>query len=73
MCGEYEAGPWKMQWRKESSNVRKAENLTNCIERLGLDMMLAGHEVFVVTDNTVFERVYYKGHSPSAKLNGIVF
>ena len=66
---EYEAGPWKMQWRKESSNVREAENLTDRIERLGNDTALADHEVFVMTDNTAFEGAYYKGHSPSAKLN----
>jgi hypothetical protein len=70
---EYEAGPWKMQWRKESSNVREAENLTDHIERLGIDTALADHEVFVMTDNTAFEGAYYKGHSPSAKLNNIVF
>ena len=70
---EYEAGPWKMQWRKESSNVREAENLTDRIERLGRDMVLTNHEVFVMTDNTAFEGAYYKGHSPSAKLNDIVF
>ncbi len=70
---EYEAGPWKMQWRKESSNVREAKNLTDRIERLGLDTMFANHEVFIMTDNTAFEGAYYKGHSPSAKLNDIVF
>ncbi len=62
-----------MQWRKESSNVREAENLTNRIERLGNDTALADHEVFVMTDNTAFEGAYYKGHSPSAKLNNIIF
>jgi hypothetical protein len=31
------------------------------------------HEVFVLTDNSVFEGAYYKGHSPSEKLNDIVF
>ncbi len=70
---EYKAGPWKMQWRKESSNIMEAENLTDRIKRLGLDAMLADHEDFVMTDNTVFEGAYYKGHSPSAKLNDIVF
>ena len=69
---EYEAGPWKMQWRKESSNVREAENLTDQIERLGRDTGLTDHEVFVMTDNTAFEGAYYKGHSHSAKLNNIV-
>jgi hypothetical protein len=70
---EYEAGPWKMQWRKESSNVREAKNLADRIERLGRDTVLTNHEVFVMTNNTAFEGVYYKGHSPSAKLNDFVF
>jgi hypothetical protein len=47
---DYEAGPWKMQWRKESSNVREAENLTDRIERLSQESTLFEHEVFVLTD-----------------------
>jgi len=70
---DYEAGPWKMQWRKESSNVREAENLTDRIERLSQESTLFEHKVFVLTDNTTFEGAYYKGHSPSEKLNDIVF
>ena len=73
-CGvEYEAGPWKMQWRKESSNVREAKNLTNRIKRLGSNMVLTNHEVFVMTNNTAFEVAYYKEHPPNAKLNNIIF
>ncbi len=53
--------------------MREAENLTDRIKRLGLDTALTDHEVFVMTDNTAFEGAYYKGHSPSAKLNDIVF
>ena len=70
---DYEAGPWKVQWRKESSNVREAENLTDRIERLSEGGTLFEHEVFVLTDNSAFEGAYYKGHSPSEKLNDIVF
>ena len=70
---EYESGSWRLQWRKESSNVREAENLTDRVERLAGEGKLADHEVFVMTDNTSFEGAYYKGHSPSEKLNDIVF
>jgi len=71
---DYEAGTWKVQWRKESSNVREAENnLTDCVERLSKESQLFEHEVFVLTDNSAFEGAYYKGHSPSEKLNDIVF
>jgi hypothetical protein len=41
---DYEAGPWKMQWWKESSNVREAENLTDRIERLSQELILFEHE-----------------------------
>jgi hypothetical protein len=62
-----------MQWRKESSNVREAENLTDCIERMSEEATLFEHELFVMTDSTALEGAYYKGHSPSEKLNDIVF
>jgi hypothetical protein len=70
---DYESGPWWMKWRKESSNVREAENLMDRVERLVKDKLLFEHEVFVMTDNTTFEGAYYKGHSPSKNLNNIVF
>ncbi len=70
---DYEAGPWKLQWRTESSNVREAENLTNQIERMTKVTTLLDHKVFVMTDNSAFEGAYYKGHSRSEKLNDIIF
>jgi len=71
---DYEAGTWKVQWRKESSNVREAEdNLTEQVGRLSKESKLFEHEVFVLRDNLAFEGAYYKGHSPSKKLNDIVF
>jgi hypothetical protein len=40
-CGvEYKSGPWKMQWRKESSNVREAKNLTDHVKRLAKEKLL---------------------------------
>ncbi len=53
--------------------MQEAENLTDCIERMSETTALSEHEVFVMTDNTAFEGAYYKGHSPSEKLNDIVF
>jgi hypothetical protein len=70
---DYESGPWRMRWRKKSSSVREAENLTDRVERLVKDELLFEHEVFVMTENTALEGAYYKGHSPSEKLNDIVF
>ena len=52
---------------REFSNRREAENLVLRIER-GLDAgELQGSEVFLITDNMVFEGCYYKGYSKSSK------
>ena len=40
---------------------------------MGAEGRLEGKELFLVTDNEVFEGTYYKGHSKSPKLNDIVF
>jgi hypothetical protein len=40
---DYESGLWKMQWRKELSNVREAENLINCIKRMSEEATLFKH------------------------------
>ena len=53
--------------------MREAENLTDRIERLSQESTLFEHKVFVLRDNSAFEGAYYKGHSPSEKLNDIVF
>ena len=85
---DYESGVWSQLWRRKSSNVREAKNLTDRIERLASDVgrnvaerveelnrmrALADHEVFVLTDNSAFEGAYYKGHSSSKELSDIVF
>ena len=70
---DYEAGSWNLEWREKSSNCREAENLTDKVERMSAKGELEGHEVFVITDNSSFEGAYYKGHSPSRELNGIIF
>lgn len=43
------------------------------VKRLGAEGRLTDHKVFVMTDNSSFEGGYYKGHSPSEKLNNVVF
>lgn len=70
---EYEAGRWKRQWRRESSNFREASNLTARIEKMGADGRLEDKELFVFTDNTAYEGTFYKGHSKtSPKLTELV-
>ena len=70
---EYKAGTWNQDWGEESSNFREAENLVRRIEVLVIKGRLGGREVFVFTDNFVFESTYYKGYSKlSPKLSDII-
>ena len=68
----WESGNYSYQYRMESSNFREADNLVSKLEDLGTEGTLLGKELFVFTDNSVFEGTFYKGHSPSQKLNSIV-
>ena len=70
---QYKAGTWSGDWRAESSNCREADNLVTRVEAISLDGVLVGHELFMFTDNLVFEMGYYKGHSSSKKLSDILF
>ena len=70
---EYEAGTWDSAWREESSNFREADNLVQKVEDLVRGGKLGGHEIFVFTDNFVFESTFYKGYSKvSPKLSDII-
>ncbi|EJK52624.1 hypothetical protein THAOC_28082 [Thalassiosira oceanica] len=62
---EYEAGVWRCEWRELSSNFREADNLVRRIEVL-VRGGLRGAEIFVYTDNFVFESCYYKGYSKTS-------
>lgn len=69
----YEAAMWKTSYAKESSNFREAFNLVKkLIELIGGGKM-GGREIFLITDNLVFESCYYKGYSDSQKLTDIIF
>jgi hypothetical protein len=50
-----------------------ASNVAERLEILNESRALSNHEVFVLTDNSVFEGSYYKGHSTSKELSDIVF
>lgn len=69
----YEAGMWATSYAEESSNFREASNLVKKLVELVGGEKLKGREVFLITDNEVFERTYYKGHSTSKLLTGIIF
>ena len=63
---EYESGTWEVVWSEKSSNFREADNLVRKIEDL-VERGLRGAEIFIYTDNFVFESVYYKGYSKSSE------
>ena len=70
---EYQAAGWNARSKSESSNWQEAHNLTTQAEQKGAEGCLEGKELFLITNNKVFEATYYKGHSRSPKLNEIVF
>ena len=69
----YEAGTWSGDWRAESSNFREADNLVTRVEALAAEGAIVGQELFLFTDNLVFEMGYYKDHLASKKLSDILF
>ena len=69
----YKAGTWSGDWRAESSNFREADNLVTRVVLIVLDGAIVGHELFMFTDNLVFEMGYYKFHLLLKKLCDILF
>jgi len=67
----YTHGVWTDSDSQHSSNYRELSNLVDSLET-GVQ---AGHlkysEVWVFTDNSTSEAVFWKGHSPSRKLNDL--
>lgn len=64
---EYEAGNWKEEMKRKSSNFRESNNLVTKVEALARAGKLDGRELFIFTDNTTFEGTFYKGHSKTSK------
>jgi hypothetical protein len=69
----YESGMWTKKYAEESSNFREADNLVIRLEKEVRKKDMRGREIFVFTDNAVFESTYYKGYSQSKKLSDIAF
>ena len=67
-------GLWNDKTSQESSsNFREAANLVlNLKNMLESEELSRGSEVFIFTDNFVFERTFYKGSSNSKLLHDIV-
>jgi hypothetical protein len=61
-------GQWCDTVSEESSNYRGLLNLMGRLEELVENGMLQGSEVFIFTDNSTAEAVFYKGNSSSRML-----
>ena len=70
---DYEQGNWAVRLKDETSNWKEASNLVVRIRSLAEEGRLDKREVFLLTDNQVFEGTFFKGHSNSPKLNDIIF
>ena len=55
----YKAGTWSGDWHAESSNFRETDNLVTRVVLIVLDGVIMGHELFMFTDNLVFDMGYY--------------
>ena len=58
--------------REETSNFKEASILFNKIVEKTGQGLIQDKELFVFTDNSVFESTWYKGHSSSRKLNDMI-
>lgn len=71
LCREdllYESVDWAEYARKKSSNWREGENLVQRLEQAVAEDVLSDAEVFLFTDNIVFEGTYYKANSSGPAL-----
>ena len=59
----YESGEFTSLYQGISSNFQEGDNLTIRIKESVESGELKGVELFALTDNLVFERVFYKGTS----------
>ena len=57
---------------KETSNWKVVTKLTLRVKELAEEHKLDNGELFILTDNQVFEGLFYKGNSNSRKLNELV-
>ena len=65
---KYRYGHWCDASSEESSNYRELKNLVDGLEQQVKAGRVVGAEVFLFTDNSTAESVYFKGNSSSRKL-----
>ncbi len=68
----YSYGIWGRDADSDSSNFRELGNLVNSLEHYVSEGVLEGCEVFLFTDNSTAESVFYKGNTPSKTLFSLV-
>ncbi len=66
---EYTHGVWEHPMNTNSSNYRELINLVETLEQGVADQSLHNVKVWIFTDNSTSEAVFWKGHSPSRLLN----
>ena len=66
---DYESGDWASLHAEQTSNWKEAGNLVARVKKGVEDGVLQGAELFLFTDNMVFEGTYYKAGSTSPKLH----
>jgi len=67
----YTHGVWPEEDWSSSSNFRELNNLVQVLENGYHSGQLLHTEVWLFTDNSASEGVFYKGHSPSPRLNDL--
>lgn len=68
----WESGLYNLDKQLKSSNYREADNLVTCMEVLEQIGLLMDYEVFLFTNNKIFEIMFYKGHSDSEALTNLI-
>jgi len=65
----YTHGIWSSHTEQWSFNLRELSNLVSVLEEGAADGSLIDTKVWLFTDNSTSESVFWKGHSPSPLLN----
>ena len=66
------SGEWHEEGKEQSSNWREAANLVDRFTEEVESGTMDEEEVFLYTDNYVFESTYWKGSSSSKKLHALI-
>ena len=69
---QVESANWAAHCRLELSNWKEANNLATKLENMAQEGVLNDAEIFGLTDNSVFEGTFYKGHSHSQTLKDAI-